>query len=459
LAEALDEQVASDAFLGQLVVPLDGSAIDVTVNVNSRNLGRGRPGKPRLGGFWDIPVGLLPTANEIENWESELSQNQLGGIAVLACKQCDPKLSGADFKEQWLEAPDRSRMLISFAKADDSSARAIAAAVQAQGLLVKPLSFEDTLATAGELYATAGRRLVIDSREARRLDSSVTELVYLGKRSRRGGDSIFQQKDSSRGLGLARNEPAVFLKQSLGDEFNQSTIEEIIVPGGVALGEIARLNIAPVRTEFDGDNLLLIDVEGNSWVLPTQQLTQIRALFDFVERSTLIKSDAIVDLDENSRVSISSALRDTDVGYEIMHADTQPFEYVRNLPVTKSVVIDTFVKWSATADYNVSFETELEVRFLSADNMRIAQTRAALVYEYEALDERVSYRDAWGREARRLNEKIDYAGLGNSMEKVAHYAGWVGLFRKLKQDDVPFLQGRYQFMKLNKAGRATPTRY
>ena len=58
-----------------------------------------------------------------------------------------------------------------------------------------------------------------------------------------------------------------------------------------------------------------------------------------------------------------------------------------------------------------------------------------------------------------MNDKVDYAGLGSSMEKVAHYAGWIALFRKLKDDKVPFLRGRYAFMKINNEGRETPSRY
>ena len=45
------------------------------------------------------------------------------------------------------------------------------------------------------------------------------------------------------------------------------------------------------------------------------------------------------------------------------------------------------------------------------------------------------------------------------MGRVAHYAGWVGLFRKIKEDQVPFLTGRYEFMKLDKTGQETPSRY
>ncbi len=460
-AESLDVQVAQDNFLSALVGPLDDLSVDVTVNVNNRELGRGRPDNPRLGGFWDVPEGLLPSAQELSFWEAEYAAGQIGAVAVISCDKCDltAAASPAGFLDSWFNSMNAQRVFISFASADAQSAQGIADVLGSTQQAVKILTDSSDSTFAGELYATAGRRLVVDSRESRRLDSDVTEFAYLGERSRRGSESIFSQSDASRGLGLARNEPSVFLKESLGDEFNQSTIEEIIVPGGVALGETARLNLTPSSLEFSNNKLILTDDSGAHWELPDQALSYSRALFDFVERSALIQSDAIVDIDENARVSISSALRDTDVGYEIMHADTQPFEFIPNLPVTKSVVIDTFVKWTFNAESGFSFDTEFEVRFLSADNMRIAQTRAALVYDYQSTSGLVSYRDAWGREARRLNDKVDYVGLGSSMEKVAHYAGWIALFRKLKEDEVPFLRGRYDFMKINTAGRETPTRY
>ena len=58
-----------------------------------------------------------------------------------------------------------------------------------------------------------------------------------------------------------------------------------------------------------------------------------------------------------------------------------------------------------------------------------------------------------------MHEKLDYSGLGESMLEVANYAGWVGLFRRLSEDEVRFLRGRYEFMKIDKAGQKTPIRY
>lgn len=188
------------------------------------------------------------------------------------------------------------------------------------------------------------------------------------------------------------------------------------------------------------------------------ELPGLKALFDFVERSESIHSDSTVDIDEQGRVSLSSALRDTDVGYNIMHADTQPFDYVRNLPVIKSVMIDIGVHWFEQSQ-SLRFETDYELRFLSANNMRFAQTTVALEYKYDSVSAESEYQDAWGRDVGRLHENLDYAGLGQSMAEVANYAGWIGLFRKLHEDRVPFLHGRYEFMKINKLGRNTPSRY
>jgi hypothetical protein len=43
--------------------------------------------------------------------------------------------------------------------------------------------------------------------------------------------------------------------------------------------------------------------------------------------------------------------------------------------------------------------------------------------------------------------------------EVAAYAGWVGLFRHLHEEKVSFLLGRYEFMKIDKSGLKTPSRY
>jgi len=209
-----------------------------------------------------------------------------------------------------------------------------------------------------------------------------------------------------------------------------------------------------------GDGVItLIGTTGERFALPQIDSATLRALFDFVERSEAIRSDAIVDIDAEGRVKISSALRDTDPGFDIVHADTLPFEYVPNLSVTKSVVIDTSVDWFRGQNETLAFQTGFEVRFLSADNMRIAQTRVALQYQYDSQSGEISYLDSWGRDTGRLRDNLDYVGLGEGMQTIASYAGWIGLLRKMHEEQVPFLQGRYEFLKLDKSGRDTPARY
>jgi len=254
-------------------------------------------------------------------------------------------------------------------------------------------------------------------------------------------------------------EPANCLNEFLGDEFTQSTIREVIVPGGAALGETAKVGFEISALEFDGQGLLVVDLQNKRWRLPTQDVSITKSLFDFVQRSTQLRSGAVVDIDGEGRVRISSSIRDTDVGYEIMQADTQPFKFVRNLNVSKSVVIDTFVSWKTLSSADLSFSAEYEVRFLSADNMRIAQTKAALDYAYDSIEQASRYTQAWGSDAGRLNESLDTAGLGNSLNKVAEYSGWVALLRTIKETDINFLKGRYQFMKIDSSGRSTPAGY
>lgn len=456
-AEALDAAVAEDAFLGKIAEALSAYSIDVTTNLNARDVIRQRIGQPRVGRFPDLPTDTLPDSTEILNWEQEFQDGYLGGLALLGpSDQSDAKEEIT--VEQWLDAA--SRIFVTFYIDDLPAIGKIQQVVDAYGFANRLFTEVAALETAGEFYSTAAQRLAVDSREARRYDSAVTELAYLGERVRRGGNSLFKSVADAGNNRRVRDEPAIFLKETLGDEFTQSTIREIVVPGGVALGESARLAINPAAMTFQEGRLLLVDSARQSWELPEIDPATLKALFDFVTRSELIRSDAIVDIDAEGRVKIADDLRDTDAGFAIMAADTQPFTFVRNLPVTKSVIIDTAVDWQLQASGNaLQFATEFEVRFLSADNMRIAQTRAALEYEYVSTTGSVRYIDSWGREAGRLHENFDYAGLGSSVGVVAYYAGWIALFRTLHESQVPFLHGRYAFMKLDKTGRSTPARY
>jgi len=106
----------------------------------------------------------------------------------------------------------------------------------------------------------------------------------------------------------------------------------------------------------------------------------------------------------------------------------------------------------------MQFVTEYEVRFLQSDRLRIARTQVALVYRYESATGAVSFEDAWGPEAFRLEGRTDFEGLGASTAEAGGYAGWVALFRSVHENAVDFTHGRYEFMKLDKAGRSTPTR-
>lgn len=457
-ADSLDEAVREDAFLSSLAEALAVHEIDVTSNLNSRQVIAQRIRRPRVGRFPDLPLNSLGSSEEIASWEAAYGEGEIGGVAILA-----DGLTGsatAEFTDSWLRSTSERRLFVTFHADDLGAAEKLADAAIACGHAVRLDFAIENLSAAAELYATAAQRLAIDSRAARRHRTEVTELDYLGERVRRKSNSLFRD-DGNRGDGaLARREPAVFLKETLGDEFNQSTIEAIIVPGGVALGETADLDFTPTELIFDGAALVLVDENGVNWRLPEIRLADLKALYDFVARSARIDSDAIVDIDADGRVRISSALRNTDVGFAIMHADTQPFEYVPDLPVTKSVIIDTDVAWRQVAiDEPLQFEVDYEVRFLSADIMRIAQTRAALEYDYTSQEKTSYYSGSWGRYVNRLDEKLDYSGLGESMSGVATYAGWVGLFRRLHEDKVSFLRGRYAFMKIDKAGEKTPVRY
>jgi hypothetical protein len=124
-------------------------------------------------------------------------------------------------------------------------------------------------------------------------------------------------------------------------------------------------------------------------------------------------------------------------------------------------MIDTDVAWfrAESNPAELDFTTEFEVRFLSADNMRLAQTRAAIVYEYDGSVGATELVRTWGRDASRLRENFDFSGLGNEVQVVARYAGWIGLWRHLLEEDVPFIEGRYEFMKVDKLGAETPSRY
>ncbi len=444
---------APDPLLARLAGALEARGVDVAPNLNDRRLAGARIERPRLGRFPDLPGGAMPDSGEIGFWEAAFAAGEIGGIAVLGGGGAP---DGPAFLRRWLDAPAADRIFLTHHRGDDDSAGAVAAAARAEGFAARRLSEPGELPLAGELYATAAQRLALDSREARRLDSPVTEIDWLGRRVRRGSDSLFRDGARRR---PARDEPAAFLKETLGDEFSASTIREIVVPGGVALGETARLPFEAAEARFDGRALTLVDRDGGRWSLPPIEPAELKTLFDFVERSEATASDAMVDIDGERRVRISAALRDTDAGRAVLEADTAPFEHVRSLPVVKSVIVDEGVRWTERGPGRLGFAADYEVRFLTADNMRIAQTFAALEYRYDSGTGEALWEGNWGPGTVRLRENLDYAGLGRDTAPVADYAGWVGLLRRLREDGARFLHGRYEFMKIDKTGRRTPARH
>ena len=450
-AKLLDD-AGADEFMHQLAEALEPHGIDVLPNLNHRQLARGRNIQPRLGRFPDLPDNMLPTSQEIQAWEQAFRAGEIGAAVILSGGgQTQP------LWQNWRTTYSPDRIFITFAQAEINMAKAITRTAMDLGHPAMLFVTEEATTEVGRFYATAAKRLALDSRSARKLDSPVTELEYLGQRIRTDSQSIFRK--ASRDRRITRQEPAVFLKQSLGDEFSESTVREIIVPGGVALGEFAHLGAEAVAMRFVDGKLQLAGQENQAWYLPPMDPKTLKALFDFSERSRRIQSDAVVDIDGEGRVKISSALRDTDIGFHIMHADTLPFKYVRNLNVTKSVIIDTGVDWFTVGQSDLRYVTDYEVRFLSADNMRLAQTRVALGFSYDSEAGISTHQNNWGRDATRLRDNLDYSGLGRDLQDIAVAAAWVAMFRTMQDGNIPFLDGRYEFMKLDKIGRKTPARY
>ncbi len=493
------QDAVADLF-SALADEIPASEIRFLPNLNDREEAAGNPDPPRLGGFADLPPDAYPDSAEIEAWEAAALAGEIGGLILFSNKEPPPTVpegyvliddSGlpVNVLSRWLSnvgiTQGRDRIFITFANEDLELANRIREVAAANNY--RALSYRFTFAysdesdrvrevsEAAEFYATAQYRLALDTRQARRLRTDATELELLGERARRNSDSVYRDPANRDIRRLSRNEPEVFRKITLGDEFTQPTIEEIIVPGGIALGESANLDAAPDALIYEnGGFTLLQDFDrgtgGAYRRLPAEDPKILKALFDLTRRSIRTRSDAIVDLDAESRVRISSALRDTDAGYDMLFADTQPFAFLDYLPVTKSVIIDTEASWRGEPGVGgrahmrgespvLRFATGFEVRFLSADRMRIAQTRLALEYDYDSRTGAVSYDGNWGRDASRLRDGTDVDALGEALGDLARYAGWVALFRYLEEENVPFLRGRYEFMKIDKEGRETPRRF
>lgn len=450
-AEMLGPQGETSPVLTALADLLDPLGVDVAHNLNLRDLASREPRRPRLGLLADIPPLTLPMSTELELWETAYAAGEIGVLALLV--EAD---DGSPFRDNWLAAPPLARILLSYEAQDEAVVQRMIP-VLAERMQVLHLAPQERteVEQGGRLYAVAGQRWVLDSAAARTYRSDIPEFLYLGESLRRDSTSVLNP-DSRANRRLASAEPAVFRKESLGDEFEASTIPEIIVPGGIAFGEHAVFSQAGLSLLFAQEQLWLLGEDGMRYVLPSAPLSVWKAAHDFAARSSRIASDAIVDIDERGRVRISSVLADTDLGYEMVHMDTQPFQYVRRLDVRKSVIIDNRVRFEASGQV-MNFSTDYEVRFLQADRMRIARTQAAIVYRYRSEEDRVTHIDSWGPDAFRLEGRTDFEGLGASTA-AARYAAWIALFRNVHENGLPFTYGRYEFLKLEKAGRTTPAR-
>lgn len=450
----LDPESPPEGLLQQVAPALDAVGVDVAFNLNLRHVATQAPRRPRIGALADLPPLSFPDTTQLLAWEEAFAR---GEIAVLAFLEAGQEHGTDDFQQRWLEAPAHTRHLLSFFNADAATAASLQAllAESHETLLLQNVDGLQNPEAGGRLFATAGRRWVIDSVAARDVDLVVQEFSLLGESLRRDSNSTIDP-DSRALRRLASSEPAVFLKDSLGDEFEASTIPEIIVPGGIAFGENAVLAWEKVALVF-AESQLWLDHGGRRLALPQETTEVLKAAFDFAGRSELIGSDAIVDIDERGRVRLSSALKDTELGAAMVRLDLEPFNHVTRLDVLKSVIIDTEVEIEEVQGM-AHFASQYEVRFLQSDRLRIARTQAALVYHYDTASRLATFKDSWGPEVHRLEGRTDFDALGQSTVDAGRYAAWIALFRNVHGNALDFSHGRYEFLKLDKAGRATPTR-
>lgn len=462
----LDPESPAHPVLAELSAELDGLGLDIAFNLNISEIAGATPARPRVGLLADIPPLQLPMSPELAFWEEAFQVAEIGAIAFLPT--LDPNEQGDNydsFYQHWLSAPLEQRYLVSYAAADQDSARSIVQVLEQRyevfhlpPQIAQQPQFSQIIPvaeTGGRLFATVGQRWVVDSAEARDLDSEIPEFLYLGESLRRNSDSVLNPESRTQRR-IAAAEPAVFLKESLGDEFEASTIPEIIVPGGIALGEKAVL-VGATELVFSNESLRLVDGAGVYRSLPQEAPDIWKAAFDFSARSHDIGSDAIVDIDERGRIKISNALEDTNLGFNMVRIDTEPFNYVTRLDVRKSVIVDSRIEFT-NGDSTVDFRSEYEVRFLQSDRMRIARTQAAVVYRYQSALDNAMHIDSWGPDAFKLDGRTDFDGLGSSTQEVARYAAWIALFRAVHAQDLEFTHGRYEFLKIDKTGRSTPSR-
>jgi hypothetical protein len=455
-ARMLDPDAPANTLLEQLAPLLDPQAIDVAHNLNATRLRPKRKlSQPRLGMLADVPVGAQLNSAELARWENSYRDQLL--LAIVATPATEVAATDSLFLENWFANPAEDRVFITLATADRELAEVIARQLESLSYDVRLFSEppQDSYFTrAGRFYATAGQRLALDSPAARKLESEAMEIELLGRQVRGKTDSVFSLTGKS-SRHYSSREPERFKKVDLGDDIIAAVIPEIIVSGGIALGEVAGFQEPVSSLIFNPDHhfeLLLVD--GERWVFPESDTGLLKTCFDFALRSTRIHSDAVIDIDERRKIRMSRAFRDTDIGYEFIGIDEQPFQFVQSLNAIKSVIIDTAVVISAEASTPV-FNTEYEVRFINPDRRKLAETRAALVYDYSSGTDRAHYRESWGPRAFRLHS-IDFNGLGEQTRKAAQVAGWVALFRAVAEAKLDFSRGRYEFLKMENTGTATP---
>jgi hypothetical protein len=456
-ARLLDPDATTNALLQRLAPLLEAHAVDVAYNLNNPRTKPGRSlSQARLGMLADMPLGTQAGSAELNQWEDAYRSKLI--LALVAVPGVN-HIAGGGYESDWFASPLLDRVFVTLAAADLEAGNDIASQLQSIGyrvLLLSAAVANTASAEAGRLYATAGQRLVLDSPSARYLAVETLEFKLLGRKLRRKTNSVYPQSGKSSRY-YAQGEPKRFRKADLGNESTAAVIPEIIVSGGIALGEVATFQEQPRALTFNTDRGFELQLaDGQLWVLPSQPLAWLKACFDFALRSTRIESDAIIDIDEKRNIKMSSAFRDTDIGYTLIDVDEQPFRFVPNLNVVKSVIIDRAVYVGATQSM-ASFRTDYEIRFINPDRRKLAETRAALVYEYNSSTDLASFRESWGPRAFRTRS-ADLAGLGEQTRSAARVAGWVALFRSVAEGELEFSRGRYEFLKIKKMGRATPRR-
>jgi len=474
---SFDQDSPPNALLDQINGAAHAADMEVARNLNHPELARGQINKVRLGAVVDVPAGKQINSDELEQWETSFALGLIGVIVLVGNQAVTdttpgtaPSLDHAEHAYEklwadWKQADFSQRAVISFVAGDVDAAVQLFHQLQ-KNFRVLYFSPQSTLnadeknadSQPARFYATTTHRWVIDSNNARNYSGAIQEFSLLGS-SMRGDSNSTLGRPSREQRRITASEPEVFRKVTLGDEYEASTIPEIIVPGGIAFGETAVFEVNVATLHFVDNRLFVEDRTGSRWLLPHEDIAILKAFLDFAVRSERIGSDAVVDIDERGRVKLSSALRDTEAGYRMVVADTQPFRYISYLPADKSIVIDNAIAFYPDSDKKMRFRTDYEIRYLRADRQRIAQTRVALQYRYDEATDKADYLDDWGTDNGRLRADSDYAALGESTAIAARYAAWAALFRLVIRQTLDFTDGRYEFMKTVTAGTPTPARF